>query len=100
ILDHLRRPHAVSLGKLQAEAKSSIAGSESFGDWMSDRKNRRAIPGRLERCGYEAVRNPSAADGLWVIGGRRQAVYGNSALVFTDRLKAARECCNNNGVWP
>jgi len=56
--------------------------------------------GRLERCGYVAVRNPGAADGLWVIGGRRQAVYGNSALVFTDRLKAARECCNNNGVWP
>jgi hypothetical protein len=81
ILDYLRRPAAVSLGRLQTEAKGSIAGSQSIGDWINDRKNRRAIPGRLERCGYVAVRNPDAADGLWVIGGRRQAVYGNSTLI-------------------
>ena len=45
-------------------------------EWLSDRKNRRGIPHRFERCGYVPVRNDIAKDGLWVIGGRRQAVYG------------------------
>ena len=28
-----------------------------------NRKNRRAIPHRLERCGYVSVRNPESKDG-------------------------------------
>ncbi len=47
--------------------------------WINDRKNRRTIPHRLEKCGYTPVRNSGAEDGLWKISGRRQAVYAKIA---------------------
>jgi hypothetical protein len=43
--------------------------------WIRDRKNRRKIPHRLEKCGYIQVRNDDAKDGLCKINGARQAVY-------------------------
>ena len=45
-------------------------------EWLSDRKNRRGIPHRLERCGYVQVRNDIAKDRLWVIGGKRRRFTG------------------------
>jgi len=39
--------------------------------WLSDIKQRRAIPHRLERCGYVQVYNDNANDGLWKINGKR-----------------------------
>jgi hypothetical protein len=60
-------------------------------DWISDRKNRRIIPPRLERCGYEPVRNEAAEDGLWKIKGKRQAVYAHRSLSTRERLVAARK---------
>jgi len=59
-------------------------------DWISDRRNRRIIPHRLEKCGYEPVRNDLAQDGLWKIGGKRQAVYAHNSLSTQERIKAAR----------
>ena len=85
------RPAAVSLGKIQQEAKSGLYGSESLGEWINDRKNRKAIAGRLERCGYIPVRNPDTKDGLWVIAGRRQTVYARATLSAPGRTQAARE---------
>ena len=58
--------------------------------WIKDRRNRRIIPHRLEKCGYEPVRNDAADDGLWKIGGRRQAVYAHNSLSTQERIKAAR----------
>jgi hypothetical protein len=58
---------------------------------MSERKNRRAIPHRLEKCGYVPVRNDDAKDGLWKVDGTRQVIYAKSALTTGERLKAARE---------
>jgi hypothetical protein len=58
-------------------------------EWLSDRKNRRGIPHRLERCGYVQVRNDIAKDRLWVIGGRRQAVYGRLDVPLSERIRAA-----------
>jgi hypothetical protein len=65
----------------------------------SYRKNRRAIPHRLEKCGYVPVHNPTADDGLWKIKverlmssypkgtpkpspvvGKRQVVYAKKTL--------------------
>ena len=43
----------------------------------------------LERCGYVQVRNDIAKDRLWVIGGRRQAVYGRLDVPLSERIKAA-----------
>jgi hypothetical protein len=49
------------------------------------------IPHRLEKCGYVRVRNDGAEDGLWVINGKRQAVYTKNSLSIGDRLGVARD---------
>jgi hypothetical protein len=63
----------------------------SFAEWLGDRKNRRAIPHRLEECGYVPVRNPDAEGGLWVINGKRQAIYTKATLAPGERVNKARE---------
>ena len=68
---------------------SPSATTDGLAEWLRDRKNRRAIPHRLERCGYIQVRNADAADGLFKIGGRRQMVYGRDDLSIRDRVEAA-----------
>jgi hypothetical protein len=82
-LDRMGNPDAVTLAEIVTMA------SAEFALWINDRKNRRVIPHRLERCGYTPVRNDAAKDGLWKIDGRRQAVYGRNTLTVRDRLKAA-----------
>lgn len=61
-----------------------------FQDWLLDRKNRRAIPHRFEKCGYVPVRNPDADDGLWVINRRRQVIYARASLPIAEQHEAAR----------
>jgi hypothetical protein len=58
--------------------------------WLTDRSSRRVIPYRLEKVGYEPVRNPDAKDGLWVIAGKRQSIYARAELPLNDQLTAAR----------
>jgi hypothetical protein len=84
VLDGLGREGAVTLTMLLDKAKGETA------EWLADPKNRRVIPHRLEQCGYVPVRNDAAEDGLFVIKGRRQAVYAPNRLPIADRLKAAR----------
>jgi hypothetical protein len=79
VLDRLQNPDATTIIHISNEAIGS------FGMWITDRKNRRAIPHRMEKCGYVAVRNSSAQDGLWVINGTRQVVYAKSELSISDR---------------
>jgi hypothetical protein len=57
VLDHLGNPDATTLGRITAAAAGS------FAEWLIDRKNRRAIPYRLEQCGYVPVRNDARAVG-------------------------------------
>jgi len=76
-------PDAVTLTEI------ARAATGDFEAWIRDRKNRRAIPHRLERCDYVPTRNDAAKDGLWKIGGTRQAVYAKSTLSLRDRLRAA-----------
>ena len=83
-LDKLGRPDALTSADLLREA-----GNSSFADWLADRKNRRAIPHRFERCGYAPIRNDAAKDGLWVIRGTRQVVYARTELSTRDRFVAA-----------
>lgn len=85
ILDRLKNPDATTLIRIINEA----TGSE-IEEWLRDRKNRRAIPYRLERCGYVPFRNDCAKDGLWKLNGTRQAVYVRSELSIRDRLRAAQ----------
>ena len=60
-------------------------------EWLMDRKNRRAIPHRMERCHYVPTRNPDADDGLWKLGGKRQTVYTRVGLSLSEQLAAARK---------
>jgi hypothetical protein len=81
----MNNPDAVTLKAIECKA------SFDFAVWISDRKNRRLIPHRLEKCGYVPVRNDGATDGLWVIDGKRQVIYAKSTLSVANRLKAAQE---------
>ena len=83
--DDSERLQAVTLDMIVANATEGLA------EWLGERKNRRAIPHRLERCGYVPVRNADAADGLFKLRGRRQTVYGRDDLSASDRLNAAAD---------
>jgi hypothetical protein len=84
VLEALGNPGAVTLAQLKTKSTGE------FKIWLEDRKNRRAIPHRLEQCGYIPVRNDTAKSGLCVIGGERQIVYANRTLPLRDQIRAAR----------
>ena len=54
VLDELGNPDATTLVRI-----TNAGARGDFADWLEDRKNRRVIPHRLERCGYVPVRNDS-----------------------------------------
>jgi hypothetical protein len=61
-------------------------------DFLLERRNLRAIPHRLEHCGYVPVHNDSRPkDGLWWVGGRRQRVYAKAELSKRDQRAAVHE---------
>jgi uncharacterized protein DUF5906 len=74
VLDALGNPDAVTLPQLIAAASNAAT------EWLMDRKNRRAVPHRMERCGYVPIRNPEAADGLWKLQKARQVIYVKADL--------------------
>jgi hypothetical protein len=84
VIDALGNPKAVTLAQLIANATGGIA------EWLTDRRNRRAIPHRMERCRYVSVRNEAADDGLWVINNRRQSIYARTSLSLHERIAAAQ----------
>jgi phage/plasmid primase-like uncharacterized protein len=84
-LDRLRNPDATTLLRVADQADGD------FGMWLRDRKNRRVVGYRFEGCGYVAVRNKHAKDGLWVLGERRQVVYAKSSLSVRDRYVAVQK---------
>jgi hypothetical protein len=68
-----------------------VAATDDILEWLMNRKNRRAIPHRLERCGYISVRNPEAKDGFWKLQGVRQIIYAKTSLSLEERVAAARK---------
>lgn len=80
VLDEMGTPDATTLSRITCAA----AGRE-IETWLRERKNRRAIPHRLEKCGYVPVRNDSAKDGFWKIGDARQV----RILPISARFQAA-----------
>jgi hypothetical protein len=85
VLDNLGKPAATTLIRAQNHATGD------FGVWIRDRRNRRALPYRFEKCGYVPVRNDACEDGLWVINRTRQVVYAKADLSVRDRLAAAQK---------
>ena len=68
-----------------------MATGSDIGEWLNDRKNCRAIPHRLESCGYTPVRNDAAKeDGYWVVADKRVAIYAKKELSLSERLAAAK----------
>jgi hypothetical protein len=86
-LDRCGWPDAVTLSTVRNQIEEP-----GFLAWITDRKNSRKIPHRMEDVGYVPVRNPDADDGLWRISGRRQVIYAKKQLTPNARLRAARGC--------
>jgi hypothetical protein len=86
VLDRMGKPEAVTLAMVIEETEDG-----GFHDWLTDRKNRRAIPHRFEGCGYIQVRNDAVKDGYFVVDGERRAVYAKADLPMQQRLRAAKE---------
>jgi hypothetical protein len=83
VLEKMGNPYATTLLRIADMATGEVQ------IWINDRKNRRAIPHRLERCGYVPVRNPDADDGLWKMHGKRQVIYAKAELSPRDQYAAA-----------
>jgi Family of unknown function (DUF5906)/Primase C terminal 2 (PriCT-2) len=86
VLDKMGNPDAVTLSQI----KDATCANFEFHAWIRDRKNRRAIRHRLEKCGFVPVRNDAdKSDGQWRIGGSRVTVYAKKELSLKERLGAA-----------
>ena len=87
VLDQMDNPQATTLDMLAEAAGTQM--DHEFASWLKDRKNRRIIPHRMEKCGYVVVRNDTADDGLWRISDKRQTVYALAKLSASARHKVA-----------
>jgi hypothetical protein len=91
VLDKMKSPPAITLSWLRSNADGD------FQKWPSDPKNSRAIPHRLETCGYVQVHNSDSERGYWTIDSRRQVVYAKATLPLNEQLAAA-EALKRNGI--
>ena len=86
ILEEMLEPAAVTLDEVIDAAK----GNAPLRAWLSDRKNSRSIPHKLDRCGYVALRNDAQkGDGRWKIGGVNKMVYVKKTLSGQEQFAAA-----------
>jgi hypothetical protein len=82
-LDELERPEISTMRVILATPRGAAL------EWMISKP--RALPHRMERCGYVAVRNPCNEKGIWRINGQRQMLYARADLPPERRLKAAEK---------
>jgi hypothetical protein len=106
VFEQLGNPNAVTLAVVKSKA------NEELREWLDDKKNRRAIPHRLENVHYSAIPNKDATSGLWrvdhvkyvgkhnatirtkedyVIESDRMMIYAKSTLSPRDQLAAVQE---------
>lgn len=94
VIERLGNPAVLTLEQIIAATTD-----DSFEAWLTDRKNLRAVPHRLEAAGYTPVRNPDAGggSGLWRVdrataGGRiesqRMRLYARKDLTPRDQFAA------------
>jgi len=93
LLDKLGNPDAITLSRIANEV------TDDFANWVRERKNRRVIPHRMEKCGYVPVRNEAATDGLWKIGDKRQAIYAKNCLSHAEQRRAADKLITGDCGW-
>jgi hypothetical protein len=82
-LDEMGRPDVITIDMI-----IKASGSGEIGGWIMMPKNKRAIPHRLEECGYVTVHNKTRKDGSWKIDGKAKMIYGRGVLSPTERLRA------------
>jgi hypothetical protein len=82
-LETLCWPSALTVELLKSAATPEFRG------FLSDRRNSRRIPHRFEECGYVAVRNRHATDGLFKVNGKRGVIYAKKTLCERDQIAAA-----------
>jgi hypothetical protein len=99
-LDLCGNPLAVTLADVQEKAKGD------FWVWLKDRRNRRQLPHRFEKCSYVPVRNEAAKDGLWVVTTvrkddvgdivetARQVIYAKANISLSEQLRVASARAN------
>jgi hypothetical protein len=90
-IDKLENPPATTLDRITNKSHYELRW------WLEDRRNRRAIPHRMEKTGYVSIRNGDAQDGLWKINGRRQVIYARAELSPAEQLAAARTLVDSGG---
>jgi hypothetical protein len=93
--DERERPDAVTIPDIISAASAAGPG---FLAWITDRKNRRAIPHKMEGGGYVPVRHPGRKEGNWIVGGNRLVVYAKESLPVSDRLRAVEELSRGGRV--
>jgi hypothetical protein len=81
VIDKIKNNEAITIKLISDHA------SEDLQRWMTDRKHRRVIPHRLNKCGFVPVRS-EAKDGLWKVLGARQVIYVRRELTIPERLAA------------
>jgi hypothetical protein len=88
-IDALGKPEALTVTDLISKAPSA--------EWLLDRKQSRAIPHHLRRCGYERTPNPNneRSSGMWRDDGKRTMIYARAELGRAERLAAAQRRCDH-----
>lgn len=84
-LEKLRWPKTVTISEVVK------ASNESFGAWITDRRNSRKIPHKFEECGYRPVRNPDAQSGRWKVDGAGVVIYARRELSLRDAIQAVAD---------
>lgn len=98
VIDEMGNPPAftiqMALNKAIAFGPKDLNGKPeagSFAAWLGDRRNRRAIPHRMEENGYAPFRNKNVGgSGTWRVDGKRQMIYVKASLSPEEKLEAAK----------
>jgi hypothetical protein len=83
-------PDAVTLSQVRRYA------DEPMKAWIDDRRNRRSIPHRFDKCGYVPVRNEARKEGNWIVLNKRQVIYAKKELSLRARYEAAEALVKAN----
>jgi hypothetical protein len=89
VIDALGRPDAITIHKVIAAATQHY----DLSQWLTDRRNSRAIRANLERCGYTNIPSPNAKDGRWRMAGKSVDIYVKKDLSPGEKFKAAEALC-------
>jgi hypothetical protein len=88
---------ADALEGIQVATVKEIVAKLTFGEHsdlavsLRDRKNAGRIPHMLRSVGFDALRNPYAKDGRWVIAGRRETLYTHRDLSVSESFTLANK---------